>query len=323
VLVFALRRVLWTVPVLFVVVTLLFGVLQAMGGDPLRHSELKGLSNVAWVKSGDAKPESIERNMRRELGLDRPWYVQYAHFLRSVATLDFGPTWSFRQQTVNDVIARQAPVSLELGLLAFLWVLALGVPLGVISAVWSGGPADGAARLLTVAAFAFPNFLVATVLIYLVGVRWTVLPTSGWDSWESKLLPSLTLGLLPAGFAARLIRGSMLDTLGHDYVRAAAAKGLRRSRVLVVHVLRNSLVPVVTALGPLLGFLVTGSFVVEQVFDIPGIGRYFVAGVLARDYPLVLGLTVVLTVVIVLANLVVDLVHGALDPRVREARARA
>jgi oligopeptide transport system permease protein len=318
---FALRRVLWTIPVLFIVVTLLFGVLQAMGGDPIRHGQLKGLSSAAWVKSGDAKPESIERNMRRELGLDRPWYVQYAHFMRSVATLDFGPTWSFRYQSVNDVIARQAPVSLELGLLAFLWVLALGVPLGVISAVWSGGAADGAARALTTAAFAFPNFLVATVLIYLVGVRWTVLPTSGWDGWESKLLPSLTLGLLPAGFAARLIRGSMLETLRHDYVRAAAAKGLRRSRVLVVHVLRNSLVPVVTALGPLLGYLVTGSFVVEQVFGIPGIGRYFVAGVLARDYPLVLGLTVVLTVVIVLANLVVDLLHGALDPRVREARA--
>ena len=318
---FALRRVLWTIPVLFVVVTLLFVLLGILGGDPTRHGELRGLSNVSWVKTGDAKPESIARNLRRELGLDQPWYVRYGRFLRSVATLDFGRTWSYRYRTVNDVIAHQAPVSLQLGALALVWVLVLGLPLGVAAAVWSGGAADTAARLAAMLAFALPNFLVGTLLVYLLGVRWSLLPTSGWGGWESKLLPSLTLGLLPAGFAARLVRASVLDTLTHEYVRAAAAKGLRRSRILVVHVLRNSLVPVVTALGPLLGFLVTGSFVVEQIFDIPGIGRFYVAGVLARDFPLLLGLTVVVTTTIVLANLAVDLLHGALDPRVRDARA--
>ena len=318
---FAIRRALWTIPVLVAVVTLLFVLLVLLGGDPNRRGELRGLSNVAWVKTGDAKPESIDRNMRRRLGLDDPWYVRYARFLRSTATLDFGPTWSYRYRTVNDVIRRQAPVSLQLGGLAFVWVLVLGLPLGVVSALWAGRVLDDAARLAAVAAFALPNFLVGTLLIYLLGVRWQLLPTSGWSGWESKLLPSLTLALLPAGFCARLVRASMLDTLTHDYVRAAAAKGLRRSRIVVVHVLRNSLVPVVTALGPLIGFLVTGSFVVEQVFDIPGIGRFYVAGVLARDFPLLLGLTVVVTTAVVLANLVVDLLHGALDPRVRDARA--
>jgi oligopeptide transport system permease protein len=320
VLAYALRRVLWTVPILFVVVSLLFVLLGLIGGDPLRPGQLRGLSNVNWVKSGDPKPESIERNMRRKLGLDRPWYVRYGRFLRSVATLDFGPTWSYRQRTVNDVIRSQAPVSLQLGALAFAWVLLLGLPLGVVSAVWSGRAPDDAARLLAMLAFALPNFLVGTLLIYALGVRWQVFPTSGWEGWQSKVLPSLTLGLLPAGFCARLVRGAMLETLQHDYVRAAAAKGLRRSRILLVHVLGNSLVPVVTAFGPLLGFLVTGSFVVEEVFDIPGIGRFYVAGVLARDYPLLLGLTVVVTVTIVLANLAVDLLHGVLDPRVRDAR---
>jgi ABC-type dipeptide/oligopeptide/nickel transport system permease component len=318
---FALRRVLWTIPILFLVVTLLFVLLGVIGGDPTRHGQLRGLSNVAWVKTGDAKPESIDRNIRRELGLDRPWYERYGRFLASTATLDFGRTWSYRYRTVNDVIESQAPVSLQLGLLAFAWVIALGLPLGVLSAVWRGGAADGAARLAATLALALPNFLVGTLLIYLLGVRWQVFPTSGWDGWESKVLPSFTLGLLPAGFAARLVRTAMLETLAHDYVRAAAAKGLRRSRILVVHVLRNSLVPAVTVLGPLIGFLLTGSFVVEQVFDIPGIGRFYVAGVLARDFPLLLGLTVVVTTTIVLANLVVDLLHGALDPRVRDARA--
>ena len=317
---FALRRVLWTIPILFVVVTMLFVLLGVLGGDPTRHGQLKGLSNVAWVKSGDPKPESIARNLRRELGLDRPWYERYGSYLRDVATFDFGRTWSYRYRSVNDIIARQAPISLQLGALAFAWVLVLGLPLGVLSAVWSGRAVDGAARVVAILAFALPNFLVGTVLIYLLGVRWQVFPTSGWDGWQSKVLPSLTLALLPAGFCARLVRASMLDTLQHDYVRAAAAKGLRRRRIIVVHVFRNSAVPVVTALGPLIGFLVTGSFVIEEVFDIPGIGRFYVAGVLARDFPLLLGLTVVVTVTIVLANLVVDLIHGALDPRVREAR---
>jgi ABC-type dipeptide/oligopeptide/nickel transport system permease component len=321
VLAFALRRVLWTIPILFVVVTMLFVLLGVLGGDPTRHGQLKGLSNVAWVKSGDPKPESIARNLRRELGLDRPWYERYGSYLRDVATFDFGRTWSYRYRSVNDIIARQAPISLQLGALAFAWVLVLGLPLGVLSAVWSGRAVDGAARVVAILAFALPNFLVGTVLIYLLGVRWQVFPTSGWDGWQSKVLPSLTLALLPAGFCARLVRASMLDTLQHDYVRAAAAKGLRRRRIIVVHVFRNSAVPVVTALGPLIGFLVTGSFVIEEVFDIPGIGRFYVAGVLARDFPLLLGLTVVVTVTIVLANLVVDLIHGALDPRVREARA--
>jgi ABC-type dipeptide/oligopeptide/nickel transport system permease component len=321
VLAFALRRILWTIPILFVVVTMLFILLGVLGGDPTRRGELKGLSNVAWVKTGDPKPESIERNMRRRLGLDRPWYERYGRYLRSVATFDFGPTWSYPYRTVNDVIARQAPVSLQLGALAFAWVLALGLPLGVLSAVGTGRAVDGAARVAAVSAFALPNFLVGTLLIYLLAVRWRVFPTSGWDSWQAKVLPSLTLALLPAGFCARLVRASMLETFQHDYVRAAAAKGLRRRRIVVVHVLRNSLIPVVTALAPLIGFLVTGSFVVEQIFDIPGIGRFYVAGVLARDFPLLLGLTVVVTVTIVLANLLVDLLHGALDPRVREARA--
>jgi ABC-type dipeptide/oligopeptide/nickel transport system permease component len=321
VLAFALRRILWTIPVLFLVVTMLFVLLGILGGDPTRRGELKGLSNVAWVKTGDPKPESIERNLRRELGLDRPWYERYGSYLRSVATFDFGPTWSYRYRTVNDVLARQAPVSLHLGLLALGWVLVLGLPLGIVSALWSGRGADDAARVAASLAFALPNFLVGTLLIYLLGVRWQIFPTSGWEGWQAKVLPSLTLALLPAGFAARIVRASMLDTLQHDYVRSAAAKGLRRGRIIFVHVLRNSLVPVVTALGPMIGFLVTGSFVVEQIFDIPGIGRFYVAGVLARDFPLLLGLTVVVTITIVLANLVVDLLHGALDPRVRDARA--
>jgi oligopeptide transport system permease protein len=315
---YVIRRTLWTIPVLFLVVTLLFFMMRSIGGGPTRRGQLVGISNVAWSKSADWRPESIERNMNRVFGLDRPWYVQYANYLESVVRFDFGNTFSYRSLTVNGVIERQGRVSLELGLLAFVLALVVGVPLGVLAALSAGTVLDGAVRFLTLGVAAVPAFLVGALLIRVVSVELGVLPTNGWDSWQAKVLPAITLSLLPAAWCVRLVRGAMLETIASDHVRAATAKGLRRSRVVVVHALGNSLVPVVTALGPIVGYLVTGSFVVEHVFSIPGIGRYYTAAVLARDYPLVLGLTVVLTFAVVLANLVVDVLHALLDPRIRE-----
>jgi ABC-type dipeptide/oligopeptide/nickel transport system permease component len=171
--------------------------------------------------------------------------------------------------------------------------------------------------------FAVPSFLVATLLIYFFAVRWGDVfdvPTSGWDSWQSKVLPTIALGLGPMAYFARLTRGSVLETLQQDYIRTARAKGLRRRRIVVVHTLRNSLIPVVTAAGPILGFLITGSFVIEQIFAIPGIGRYYVTAVTGRDYSVVMGLTVLLAMIVIIANMVVDILYGVLDPRTREAR---
>jgi ABC-type dipeptide/oligopeptide/nickel transport system permease component len=319
---FAVRRVLWTIPTLFIVFTLTFGLMRSIGGSPFRHGPFLGLSSEAWVKYGDAQPQSIRDAQRRRYGLDRAWYVQYATYLRGAATLDLGPSLTFRDRTVNDVIREHAPVTLALGALACVWAVAIGVPLGLLSAVRAGSRFDAAVRVGTSLGVAAPVFLVGTMLIYLLAVEAGALPTSGWgDSWRQALLPSLTLAILPAAWIARLLRGSMLEALSADYVLAATAKGLRRRRVVLVHALRNAAVPALTAAGPLLGFLITGSFVVEEVFDIPGLGRFYVAAAGARDYPVVLGLTLVLTLVIVLANLAVDLAHAALDPRVREARA--
>ena len=316
---YAIRRVVWTVPVLFVVVTILFFMMRAIGGDPLRPGPLLGLSSgQGWVKRGDPKPPPIDANMRRRLGLDEPWYRQYGGYLRSVATLDFGATQTFRSRTVNSVIRQQGPISAELGLLALAWALVLGGTLGVISALRAGTLVDGSARAFVSLAAALPAFLVGAVLIHVLAVRLGLLPTSGWAGWRSKLLPSFVLGLVPAAWCARLLRAGLLETLGQEYVAAARARGLRRLRVLAVHVARNAVGPLLVALGPLAGYLVTGSFVVEHVFAIPGIGRYYVAAVLARDYPLVLGLTVTLTFAIVLANLLVDLAQATLDPRVRD-----
>jgi oligopeptide transport system permease protein len=316
---YALRRIVWTVPVLFLVVTVLFCMMQAIGGDPLRPGKLQGLSNSqGWVKRGDPKPDSIVANQRRNLGLDRPWYERYGTFLRSVATFDFGETYTFRQRTVNEVIRTQAPVSAELGLLALAWALVIGGSLGVGAGLRAGSTFDGGTRLFVSLAAALPAFLVGALAIQLFAVKLGYVSTSGWDGWRSKLLPSFVLGLVPAAYIARMLRAGLLETLGREHIATARAKGLRRHRILSMHVVPSAVVPLLAALGPLIGYLVTGSFVIEQVFAIPGIGRYYVAAVLARDYPLVLGLTIVLTFAIVVANLVVDLVHAALDPRVRE-----
>jgi oligopeptide transport system permease protein len=168
--------------------------------------------------------------------------------------------------------------------------------------------------------FALPSFCVATLLIYYLSMKLNIFPTSGWtEGWEYKVLPSFTLGLVPLAYCVRLLRGSMIETLGLDHIRMARAKGLRTRRIALVHALRNSLIPMITVLGPLLGYTVTGAFIVENIFAIPGVARYYVAAALARDYTVVLGLTVLLAVLIILANLAVDIAHRALDPRLREA----
>jgi len=193
----------------------------------------------------------------------------------------------------------------------------------VIAALRPNTVFDYGAMFLSNVGFAVPSFLIATLLIYFFALKWGDifgLPTSGWDSWQAKILPVIALGLGPMAYFARLVRGTMLETLQQDYVRTAKAKGLNSRRILFVHVLKNSLIPAVTAAGPLLGFLITGSFIIEYIFAIPGIGKYYITAVSSRDYSVVMGLTVLLSVIVVLANMVVDILYGVLDPRTREAR---
>jgi len=250
--------------------------------------------------------------------------VQYLRYVKGVFTLDLGPSLVLRNRDVNDIVREHFPPSLELGALAMLFALVFGVPLGMLSALRANTFFDYGAMFVSNVGFAIPSFLVATLLIYFFALEWGDifgLPTSGWDTWQSKVLPTIALGLGPMAYFARLTRGSMLETMQQDYIRTARAKGLRWRRVVVVHTLRNSLIPVVTAAGPILGFLITGSFIIEQIFAIPGIGRYYVTAVTGRDYSVVMGLTVLLALIVIVANLVVDILYGFLDPRTRDARA--
>jgi oligopeptide transport system permease protein len=308
---FIIRRVLWTIPVILLVILLTFVLMRQIEGNPFRTSER-------------AVPESIQENLEEKYGLDRPWYVQYAKYVKGVFTYDLGPSLVLRNRTVNDIVAEHFPTSLELGFLAMIFALTLGIPLGMLSALRANTAFDYAAMIISNVGYAIPSFLVSTLLIYYFALQWGDIfgfPTSGWSDWQSKVLPTIALGLGPMAYFARLTRGTMLETLQQDYIRTAKAKGLRWRRIVVRHTLRNSLIPVVTAAGPILGFLITGSFIVEQIFAIPGIGVYYVDAVQARDYSVVMGLTVLLSLIVIVANLVVDILYGVLDPRTRDARA--
>lgn len=316
---FAAKRVLWTIPVLLVCMTILFGLMRLMGESrSLRNGPPLGLANVPWVKYGDWQPESIKRNQERKMGLDKPWYVQYARFVSSAARLDFGQTFTFPNRTVNSILRQQGPITLELVLLAMAFAFAVGVPLGAFAALRKGTIVDHVATAVIGITMSLPNFFVATVLLWLLAVEGGVLPTYGWEGWRSKLLPVFVLGLVPLAMVTRVLRAATIETLEADHVTAARAKGLRWGRIVRLHVLRPALVPVLSMTGPLIGALVTGLFVVEYVFAIPGIGRYFIAAAGMGDYPLTLGLTVVLTSLIVLVNLLSDLTLAVIDPRVRE-----
>jgi ABC-type dipeptide/oligopeptide/nickel transport system permease component len=309
---FIIRRVVWTIPVILLVILMTFLLMRQIGGNPFRHTE----RNV---------PAAIQKNLERKFHLDKPWYVQYGYYVKGVFTFDLGPSMAQRTRTVNDVVKDGFPRSLKLGLLAYFWAVIFGVPAGVLAALRPNSIFDYFAMFFSSVGFALPSFFVATLLIYYVALKAGLVPTNGWPSgfWQLDsrvILPSVTLGLFPMAYFARLVRGAMLETMQQDYVRTAKAKGLRYRRVIGLHVLRNSLIPAVTATAPLLGLIITGTFVIEFIFSIPGIGRYFIGSVSNRDYSVTMGITVLTSIIIVIANLFVDIMYGVLDPRTREAR---
>ena len=308
---FIIRRILWTIPVVLLVILMTFLMMRQIKGNPFRNSER-------------AVPASIQRNLDRKFHLDKPWYEQYAYYVKGVATADLGPSLVQRNQNVNDVIKQHFPVSLKLGAFAMFFAIVVGIPLGILSALKQNTISDYLSMGFVNIGYALPSFFISTLLLYFFAVKWrdvTGLPTNGWGGWRTWILPSIALGLAPLTVFARITRGAMLETLQQDYIRTAKAKGLRWERVVGLHVLRNSLIPTVTAAGPLLGYIITGSFIVESIFGIPGIGKYYVTSVTGRDYSVTMGITVLLSMLIIVANLGVDILYGFLDPRTRDQRS--
>ena len=305
---FALRRLLWAIPLLLLVMLATYALLRGMGGDPFVLPE--GFSGV---------PLPVERDLREHYHVDEPWFVEFAHYVANVARFDFGPSLNRRGLTVDSVIEQSLPVTGLLVLLAALVALPLGLALGLLGALRQRTPTDSAATAFSSFLLVVPVFFVAWLLSRYPALQWHWVPL-GWETWDARVLPVLTLALAPAGYIARLVRASVVETLGEDHVRTARAKGLRWERVVLVHVVRNSLVPVLSAVVPMLALLITGAFFVEQYFGVPGGSSAFLDAARVRDFPMVMGLTVVLAAIVIALNLVTDVVIAILDPRVREPR---
>jgi oligopeptide transport system permease protein len=301
---YLLRRVLLLIPIWLAVYTLTFALMQATPGGP-------------WDREKPV-PREVREALDRKYGLDRPVWQQYLDYLASVVTrFDFGPSYTSRGRTVNDILADFFPVSLTLGLLAMAVGTTLGVTLGVVSALRHNTWIDYLAMAFAIGGVSVPAFVVGPllVIVFALGLGW--LPTQGWGRPEQAVLPVLTLALLPAALLARYTRAAMLEVLRADYIRTARAKGLPGRLVLLRHALRNALIPVVTVAGVLLGTIITGSFYVEFVFNVPGLGRYFVTAVTNRDYPVLMGVTLLFATAVAVMNLLVDVLYVYLDPRIR------
>jgi len=289
--------------VVFVVITITFFLLRILPGGPF--DEEKEL------------PNQIRKNIEAKYNLDEPSWKQYFIYVEGLTKGDFGPSYKYVDRSVNDIIRETLPVSVELGLISLFVSIALGSIAGIVSAIKPRGFFDFFAVSTATALVSVPSFVIGAVLIYFFSVKFRILPAALWRSPSNIVLPALTLAAGPAAYLARLIRSSMLETSEALFVRTARAKGLSNFIVITKHILRNALIPVVTVMGPITAFLITGSFVVEHIFAIPGIGRFFVLAVSNRDYPLVMGITIVYTIILVLANLIVDILYVYLDPRIK------
>lgn len=303
ILTFILRRILWAVPVLWLVATLTFVIMHIVPGGPFDKEK--------------KLPPEIEANIEAKYHLDKPVSQQYLLYLRGLLRGDLGPSYKYLGRTVYDVISDTFPVSMQLGFFAILIALVLGMAAGIFSSYFQNSWWDRLSMFLATAGISMPNFVLGVLLVFIFSHRYKILPPALWEDFRSVLLPAFTLGLAPAAYIARLSRSSILETNRQDYVQTARAKGLSEPAILFRHILRNAISPVVTVLGPLTAALVTGSFVVEFIFSVPGMGKFFITAVTNRDYPLIMGVTLVYAVLIVIVNLAVDILYTWIDPRVK------
>ena len=301
---FIIRRLCALVAVLWVIVTATFLLLNSVKGGPFDRER--------------RFPPQVEKNLRARYHLDEPPWSRYRRYLGGVARFDFGPSFTYEDKTVNDIIRDNWGASALLGVISVILSLAIGVPVGVISALRQNRLADHLAMFGAIVCVSVPNFVLAAALIYVFVNRLHWLPL-GWGGPRQMILPCLSLAAFSLAYITRMTRASMLETMRSDYVRTARAKGLSLAQAVVRHALRNALLPVVTYLGPLIAGVATGSFVIESFFGIPGLGRYFVLGIGNRDHGVVLGLAILYSALLVTMNTVVDIVYAWLDPRIKVA----
>jgi oligopeptide transport system permease protein len=301
---YTIRRIVLIIPLLLAVATITFFLMHAVEGGPF---------------DGD-RPLSptIRASLERRYGLDQPIYTQYRKYITNLVQLDLGISFT-NDREVTDILREKVPISAQVGISAFIYAALVGITLGVFSALNQNGPLDYLGVFVATAGAALPSFVLAPLLQIAFAIKLGWFNVLGWElfNYKQMILPTVALGTLPAAFVARITRASMLDILRQDYIRTARAKGVQELAVIIRHAVRNALIPVLTVLGPIFAGLITGSFIIERAFQIPGIGRQFVDSVLVRDYGLIMGTTLFFAVVIAIMNLVVDLLYAVVDPRIR------
>jgi oligopeptide transport system permease protein len=300
---YLLRKLVFVVISLFVLASVTFFLMKAIPGDPFTSEK--------------AVPPEIKANLMAHYGLDKPLYVQYAAYIKNVASFDLGMSMKWQGRSVNQIIEGAFGYSLRLGLLAVVTSVTIGVLLGTVAALRHRKLLDNVAMIVAVLGVAVPSFVMATLLQYLFGVKLPLFNVAGLNEPLDYVLPTLALSFMPIAFIARLTRSSMLEVLQSDFIKTAKAKGLSGSVITVRHALRNAILPVVTYLGPLATSVITGSVVIEKIFGIPGLGKYFVESVENRDYTLIMGLTLFYGTLLMSARFFTDVAYGLVDPRIK------
>ncbi len=299
---------------LWVIASITFFLLHSLPGDPFA-SEKK-------------IPAVVKKALMEKYHLDKPLMVQYGYYLKNVFIhRDLGVSMKVRGRRVNKMIANNFPKSMTLGVVAITFALAVGIPLGIIAGMNRGKPLDSASMLIAVVGVSVPSFIVGGTLQWMIlvikaktGV--SILPIAGWGTWQHLIMPSFALAIMPIAVIARMMRASMIEVLAQDYIRTARAKGISNLQITLKHSVRNAIMPVITYIGPLFAAITTGSFVIETVFAIPGLGRYFSQSILDRDYTVTLGVVVFYSVLLITMMIVVDIAYGLIDPRIRVGRKR-
>lgn len=300
---YLLKRLFFTLVSLWVIVSATFFLMKILPGDPFSQEK--------------ALPKEILDSLYEHYHLNDPLYQQYGRYLLSVVSWDFGPSFIYKGRTVNDIIAGAFPVSATLGLEALLLSIFSGMLLGTIAALYHNRWQDYASMVIAVLGISVPSFLLASLLQYVFAIKLDWLPVARWGSFAQSILPTLSLAALPTAFIARLIRASMLEVLSTDYIKLAIAKGISMPRVIIRHALKNALLPVVTYLGMLTTNILTGSFIIEKIFGIPGLGQWFINSIINRDYTVIMGVTVFYSILLLGFMLAIDLLYGWIDPRIQ------
>ncbi|WP_058302126.1 ABC transporter permease [Gorillibacterium timonense] len=301
---YILQRFLSMLVTLWLIVTATFFLMHAVPGSP-------------FDKEGKNMNPNVLENMMARYNLDQPLPLQYLSYLKSILTLDFGPSISHYPDSVASMIERGFPVSLKLGIVAILFAVLSGVAIGTVAALKQNSIIDYAAMILAVIGIAVPNFVFATLLIKYFAVEWKLLPVATWGTWKHMVLPVAALSAGPIAIIARLTRANMIEVLTEDYIETAESKGIPPWRVILKHALRNAVLPVITLLGTLVANVLTGSFVIEKIFAIPGMGKYFVDSINNRDYSVIMGTTVFYSALLIFMMFLVDIAYGLIDPRIK------